>query len=145
MTHVKLRVVIADDDPEVLDAECAAVEADGRLAVVARVSDATAAVAAVIAHRPDAVLLDVRMPGGGIAAARSIQSVGYPVTITVTSARVDAALVAELLQAGARGIFVKGQLGSDLGELIARCCAGQVLLATPAGAQGLRLFSDSAR
>jgi len=142
---VAIRVVVADDDPDVLDAECEALEADERFEVVARVCDGPAAVEAVTAHRPDAVLLDVRMPGGGIEAARAIQAGAVPVTITVASARADATLVADLLQAGVRGVFVKGHLGGDLAEMIARCCAGQVLLITPSGAEGLRIFAVATR
>ncbi len=133
-----IRIVVADDDADVLDAVCDSLAADGRFAVVATASDADGAVNAVVTHRPDAVLLDVRMPGSGIRAAAEIHRLDLPVTITTASAGVSARDVAELLHAGVRGIFAKGHLGAELGELIARCCAGQVLLHVTAAAEGLR-------
>lgn len=134
-----IRIVVADDDTAVLDAVVDSLGADGRFDVVATAVDAYGAVDAVREHRPDAVLLDVRMPGGGVAAAQQIRDTALPITITVASARVDATVVAELIGAGVRGIFAKGHLGGSLGDLIANCVAGQVLLLTASAAEGIRL------
>jgi hypothetical protein len=49
-----------------------------------------------------------------------------------------------MLHAGARGVLVKGRLGHDLPELAVRCCAGEVVLATPAASEGLKLFMRGA-
>lgn len=134
-----IRIVVADDDAAVLGAMVELLEGDGRFEVVATAVDAQGAVASVRAHRPDAVLLDVRMPGGGVAAARQISELGLSIAIMVASARVDATVVADLVAAGVRGIFAKGQLGDSLGDLIANCVAGQVLLLTSSAAEGIRL------
>ena len=136
-----IRIVVADDDADVLDAVCDSLAADGRFDVVATARDAGEAVDACVTHRPDAVLLDLRMPGNGIRAATEIHRLELPVTIMAASAVVSARDVADLLHSGARGIFAKGQLGADLGELIARCCAGQVLLQVTAAAEGLRGYA----
>ncbi len=140
-----IRIVVADNDAVVLDAVCDTLASDDRFEVVATAVDAASAVAAVAEHRPAAVLLDVRMPGGGVAAARGIHDLGLPVTITVASAKVEAATVADLLAAGVRGIFAKGQLGALLGDMISRCVAGQVLLLVPTGAEGMRLYGRPPR
>ena len=140
-----IRIVVADNDAVVLAAVCDALSADDRFAVVATAVDAAGAVAAVAEHRPDAVLLDLRMPGGGVAAAREIHDRGLPVTITVATAKVEAATVGDLLGAGVHGIFAKGRLGALLGDMISRCVAGQVLLLVPTGAEGLRLYGRPAR
>jgi DNA-binding NarL/FixJ family response regulator len=137
-----IRIVVADDDTAVRDAVVEALAADDRFEVVAAAVDASRAVDAVRVHRPDAVLLDVRMPGGGVAAARQIRDTGLPITITVASARVDATVVADLLAAGVSGIFAKGHLGGSLGDLIANCLAGQVLLLTSSAAEGMRLHGQ---
>lgn len=140
-----IRIVVADNDAVVLDAVADALAADTRFEVVATAVDAASAVAAVAEHGPDAVLLDVRMPGGGAAAAREIHDRGLPVVITVATAKAEAATVSELLSAGVRGIFAKGRLGALLGDMIARCVAGEVLLLVPTGADGLRLYGRSAQ
>lgn len=140
-----IRIVVADNDAVVLDAVADALAADPRFEVVATAVDAASAVAAVAEHRPDAVLLDVRMPGGGAAAAREIRGLGLPVVITVATAKAEAGTVSELLSAGVRGIFAKGRLGALLGDMIARCVAGEVLLLVPTGADGLRLYGRPAQ
>lgn len=135
-----ITIVIADDDIGVLDAICDALDEDGRFEVVATARDAPSALSAVEQHRPDAVLLDVRMPGSGVDAATAIHRLGLPITIMVASAGITANEIAELLRAGVRGIFAKGRLGDSLGRLISRCCAGEVLLLVTSGAEGLRLY-----
>lgn len=135
-----LRIVVADDDIGVLDAICDALTEDGRFEIVATARDASSALAAVQQHRPDAVLLDVRMPGNGVDAATAIRRLDLPTTVMVASAGITAAEIAELLGAGVRGIFAKGQLGDSLGRMITRCCAGQVLLLVTSAAEGLRLY-----
>ena len=140
-----LSAVVADDDADVRSALCAALEADRRFAVIAFAASAEEVVAAVMRERPAAVLLDVRMPGGGVQAAREIRATGLLVAVVVVSAQVDAALVADMLEAGARGVLVKGRLGRDLPDLVARCCAGEVVLSTPAASAGLAIFAGRER
>src|SRR6266540_2766175 len=66
-----VRVLVADEQARTGTLR-APLEKDGRFAVVAEVGDAAGAVAAAIEHRPDLCLLDVRLPGHGIAAAWEI-------------------------------------------------------------------------
>ncbi len=55
-------VVLADDSDLYRRAMRKAIESDGRLALVAEVSDGAAALAAIRELRPDAALLDLQMP-----------------------------------------------------------------------------------
>lgn len=131
-----IRVVIADDDDEVRDALGEVVGADARFAVVgtARTGDEAVSVAAV--SSPDVVLLDVRMPGGGPEAARRLTASGGPVVVAV-SAHTGATSIVAMVRAGAVGYLTKGRLG-DLTDLVARCAAGQVVLAAPGAADAMR-------
>lgn len=140
-----LKVVVADDDADVLSALSEVFFADPRFTVVAQARTGPAAVEAVRRERPAAVLLDVRMPGGGLQAARDIAAATPGTAIIAVSARVDASLVASMLQAGARGVFAKGGIGKDLPELVVRCVAGEVVLATAVARDGLRLFAQLAQ
>jgi len=140
---VPIRVVVADDDIGVRSAETDLLESDGRFEIVAAVDNADDVVAAVRVHRPDIVVLDVRMPGGGLRAAQRIQAAGVPSVVTVLSARMDAALLAELLRAGVRGVFTKGEVAGQLPDLLARCGNGEVLLSTRAAARGFALYVRS--
>jgi len=60
--HTRLRVVIADDDPDIRALVSIAVTRAGLL-LVAVTEDGDAAWAALTEHRPDLAVLDVSMPG----------------------------------------------------------------------------------
>jgi DNA-binding NarL/FixJ family response regulator len=66
-----LRVLVADDHAPTRDDVCQALTKGG-LVVCAEVADAARAVQLALETRPDICLLDVRMPGGGVAAAWEI-------------------------------------------------------------------------
>ena len=98
--------------------------------------------------RPDIVLVDVRMPGGGEAAARAVLTLpdrpadgagsrtAPPVVIAV-SGHTGTAVVAAMLRAGVSGYLAKGSLG-HLPDLVARCADGEVVLAVPGAVEALR-------
>ena len=66
-----LRVLVADDHAPTRDDVCRALT-EGGLIVCAEASDAARAVQLALETKPDICLLDVRMPGGGVAAAWEI-------------------------------------------------------------------------
>ena len=66
-----LRVLVADDHAPTRDDVCRALT-DGGFVVCAEAADAARAVQQALEMRPDICLLDVRMPGGGVAAAWEI-------------------------------------------------------------------------
>ena len=132
-----IKAVVADDDSRVRSALVALLRTDGRFAIVAELADGSSLVETVRRTDADVVLLDVRMPDGGVAAARALQD-GPPVTVVAISAESSSATVAEMVRAGAHGYLAKGRLTSELPEIVARCVAGEVVLAVPSAAQALR-------
>jgi DNA-binding NarL/FixJ family response regulator len=100
-------VLIADDHAPTRADIAGALEEDGRFRVCAAVSDAPAAVEAALRFRPGLCLLDIRMPGGGIAAAWEITA-RLPETkvVMLTVSRDDDDLFAAL-RAGASGYLLK--------------------------------------
>ena len=66
------RVVVADDDPTFRSAAVEVLEADDRFAVVGEVATGAGLAELVEETGADVVLLDVRMPGGGPAAAQQL-------------------------------------------------------------------------
>lgn len=75
--------------------------------VVAEVADADDAVRAVAEHEPDISLLDVAMPGGGIAATAQIVARAPDALVVLLSVAEDTDVLLEALRVGASGFLVK--------------------------------------
>ena len=73
-TQTRISVLIADDHAPTRAEIGRALEADPRFRVCAEAGDAAGAVEAALREQPDICLLDVRMPGSGLAAAWEIGS-----------------------------------------------------------------------
>ena len=101
-----IRVLVADDHVPTRAGVRGVLEEDG-FELCAEAGDADGAVAAALRERPDVCLLDIRMPGGGIAAAARI-SAELPETaiVMLTVSRDDADLF-DALRAGASGYLLK--------------------------------------
>lgn len=101
-----LRVLIADDHAPTRDDVRRAL-VDGGMTVCAEAADAAHAVQAALETKPDICLLDIRMPGGGVAAAWEIAA-RLPTTkiVMLTVSHEDANLFAAL-RAGAVGYLLK--------------------------------------
>lgn len=116
------RVLLADDHVPTRDDIRRALEADSRFVVCAEAGDAPAAIERAVQEGPDVCVLDVRMPGGGVAAAWEI-STRLPQTriVMLTVSRDDTDLFASL-RAGAAGYLLKdmdpAQLPNALGEVL---------------------------
>jgi DNA-binding NarL/FixJ family response regulator len=125
-----MRVVVADDDPGVLDALVAVLDTDDRFTVVAQLTSGAGVLESVVAEQADAVVLDVRMPVSGLDALRALRAADLAVVVVVISARFDQELVSGLLADGACGVLLKGRLGTSLPDVLERCCGGEVVLST---------------
>jgi DNA-binding NarL/FixJ family response regulator len=103
---LQVRVLIADDHAPTRDDVRRALE-EGGLVVCAEAADAARAVKRALETQPDICLLDLRMPGGGVAAAWEIAA-RLPTTkiVMLTVSNEDADLFSAL-RAGAVGYLVK--------------------------------------
>jgi DNA-binding NarL/FixJ family response regulator len=102
----QLRVLIADDHAPTRDDVRRALTAGG-LIVCAEVADAAHAVQQAIETRPDICLLDLRMPGGGVAAAWEIAARLPTTKIVMFTVSAEDADLFSALRAGAVGYLVK--------------------------------------
>lgn len=102
------RVLIADDHAPTRGDLREVLEEDGRFEVCAEAADAPAAVDAALRERPDLCILDIKMPGRGVAAAWEITA-RLPGTkiVMFTVSDEDGDLFAAL-RAGAAGYLLKG-------------------------------------
>lgn len=101
-----LRITLADDHPPTRAGVRRALELAG-WEVCAEASDAKGAIANAQEHRPDVVLLDIHMPGGGVSAAEKISALlPEAAVVMLTVSRNDGDLFSAL-RAGASGYLLK--------------------------------------
>ncbi len=124
-----IRVVLADDHAPTREDIRLTLENHGGFAVCAEASDAPGAVEAAVRERPDICLLDVAMPGGGVAAAWEI-SARLPKTkvVMLTISTEDRDLLSAL-KAGAAGYLLKDIDPAELPRELARVVDGDAALA----------------
>nr|WP_262928486.1 response regulator transcription factor [Streptomyces sp. TRM68416] len=104
-------------------------EAQADIKVVAEAGDGVEAVAAVQAHAPDVLLLDIRMPEmDGLEAARRVCSQSACKVVMLTTFDLDE-YVYEALYAGASGFLLKDVRRDDLVHAVRVVAAGDSLLA----------------
>lgn len=132
-----ITVVVADDDDTVRHTLSALLHTDPRFEVVGHAATGEELAQVTAQARPHVVLVDVHMPGGGIEAARSLAQ-GPPVVVVAVSAETSVQTVLGMIRSGVRGYIVKGRIGDSLPDLVARCAYGEVVLATPTGAEVMR-------
>ncbi|GIF22485.1 DNA-binding NarL/FixJ family response regulator [Actinoplanes tereljensis] len=118
-----MRVVIAEDGLIVREGVAGMLRRFGH-DVVAAVGDAAALVAAVVEHRPDIVVTDVRMPPGfsdeGLQAAIALRAADPELPVVVLSQFVAPTYAAELLDSGRSagvGYLLKDRVG-DVAEFV---------------------------
>ena len=107
MTACRVRVLIADDHAPTREDVRRALEADPRFEVVAEAADAFAAIEDAVRLRPDLCLLDVHMPGGGVAAAWEITGRLPQTKIVMLTVTDDQRTLLAALRAGASGYLLK--------------------------------------
>ena len=103
----QVRVVIVDDHELVRYALRTLLEDEPDITVVAEAGDADQALAACVEHQPDVVLLDLRMPGGGVEACRAIKEKCPDTHILVLTSFDEDEEVFGVLDAGACGYLLK--------------------------------------
>ncbi|MEU0626847.1 response regulator transcription factor [Streptomyces sp. NPDC005989] len=106
-----LRVVVADDNPVVRAGLGVLLSGRDDIEVVAEAADGRQAYDMAVRHRPDVVLLDVRMPGvDGISALPHLVQIAPVMMLTYSR---ENEIVHEALRLGAGGYLVHGEFTAD--------------------------------
>ncbi len=136
-----ISVLVIDDQWMIREglASLAALATD--IEVVATGGDGEEAVALAELHRPDVILMDIRMPGlDGIEATRRIRSIDDRITVLMLTTFEERDLIQRSLAAGASGYLTKDIAAADLASSIRSAAAGVVQM-TP---EATRLLVDQA-
>jgi DNA-binding NarL/FixJ family response regulator len=126
-----LRVVIADDDELTRGGIRLILAGIDGVEVVAEAADGVQARDLAIRHRPDVVLLDIRMPGlDGLAALREITR-SSPAAVLMVTTFGDEDYIDEALAGGAAGFILKSSAADELAPALRAAAAGEMFLSPP--------------
>jgi two-component system, NarL family, response regulator len=111
----RIRVLIADDHPAVRAGLAAVILAEGDLLVAGQAETGEQAVALYREHRPDVVLMDLRMPVlGGVEAIQRITAEFPDARVLALTTYQGDADVRKALDSGARGYLLKHMLMTEV-------------------------------
>lgn len=126
-----IRILLVDDHPIVREGYRRLLGRQPGLSVVAEAGDGEAAQAAFAEHRPDIVLMDLSMPGGGgFPAVEAILADDPRARILIVSMHQGAVFAQKAMAAGARGFVSKSSPPDELVRAIATVMGGRRALST---------------
>lgn len=140
-TDQPVRVVLVDDDPLVRAGLSLMLGGSPEIEIVAQGADGVEGVAAAREHRPDVVLMDIRMPKrDGLAATRILLDDPHPPRIVILTTFDTDDLVLQALQVGAQGFLLKDTPPPRMVEAIVAAARGEPVL-SPTVASRLIAFA----
>lgn len=126
------RLVLADDHRAVLDAVSGLLTSS--FDIVGAASDGLEALRLATTLRPDAVVLDLTMPGlDGLAVTQRLRESGSTAAIVVLTVSEDLALAEAALAAGALGYVTKARAATELVPAVQAALGGRRFVSASVG------------
>jgi len=142
----RVRVVVADDHPMFRSGLATILADTDDIEVVAEAADGDAALAAVDVHRPDVVLMDLRMPGlDGAAATARLRATHPEIAVLVLTMNGDEDSVFGALRAGARGYLLKEAEGEEIERAVRAVARGEAVFGASVAPKVLAWFAQPPR
>ncbi|MDB6093431.1 MAG: DNA-binding response regulator [Verrucomicrobia bacterium] len=139
----RVRLVLVDDSEVVRMGLRALLGAEPGLNLVGEAWSVATAVEACLKHKPDVVLLDIRLPDGvGFDACRQILQRLPDTRVLILTSVVDETLVDEAIRAGAHGYLLKEIDRRGLVQAILDVAAGKSILDPAVTARVIQLVKD---
>jgi DNA-binding NarL/FixJ family response regulator len=135
-----LRILIADDHAPTRADIRRALDGDGRFEVCAEAADAPAAVQAALREKPDVCVLDLRMPGGGLATVWEITARLPEAKVVVLTVSDDDDDLFAALRAGVDGYLLKTMNLNRLPDALAGVWSGEAAMQRTLMARVLQRF-----
>ncbi len=124
-----VRVLVVDDQALVREGLMTLLEAASDINPVAAAGDGEEAVALCARHRPDVVLMDLRMPKlDGVEATRRIRTAQPDTEVVVLTTHADEESILDALRAGARGYLTKDAGIAEISRAVHAAANHQALL-----------------
>ncbi len=121
-----IRVVLADDHPIVMDGLESLFRLEPDFQIVARCQNGDEALHAVRRHRPDVLIVDLRMPKlDGMAVVRSLHEEKLPTRVILLAGAIDRTDALEALRLGVRGMVLKELAPRLLIQCVRKVHAGE--------------------
>lgn len=124
-TNVAISCVLADDHPAVLEAVSRVLREHG-IDVVATSTDGESAVAAILEHKPQVAIIDIKM--GRLSGVEATRRIGTDTHVILYTGYRDRTLLLDGLDAGARAIVLKEAPLDDLVRAVRTVAEGGVYL-----------------
>jgi DNA-binding NarL/FixJ family response regulator len=110
----KVRVAVVDDHPLVRQGIASVLAPEAEMDLVAEGATLKDAVFIAEGHRPDILILDINIPGGGLNALKAIKSSESPTRVVMLTVSDSGSDVMDALNLGAAGYILKGIGGTEL-------------------------------
>jgi DNA-binding NarL/FixJ family response regulator len=120
---MKLRIVVADDNPKMLDQLVSLLRTE--FDVVATAADGGSARECIRRYKPDVAVLDIVMPQiNGIELTKELSMNGHSTHVVICSVENDRETVEAARSAGALGYVFKPRMARDLVSAVKSAAAG---------------------
>ena len=120
------RLVLADDHPIILEGLTQLFQRDKEFQVMAACTTGDEAIAAVRRHRPDVLVLDVRMPDGdGLSVLKRIHEEQIPTRVVLLTASMHDDEVVQAMEHGVWGLVLKEAAAVSLVDTVRRVTRGE--------------------
>lgn len=121
----KFRIVVIDDNPTVRDTVSAVVNSTDDLVTVGVAPDGVEGLATAIAQKPDLVITDIAMPGGGPGLVEALKKALPDTPVLAFSGQPEDGVVLQMMEAGTLSYVAKGTPLAELLRGIRRALGGK--------------------
>jgi DNA-binding NarL/FixJ family response regulator len=137
-----MRIAVIDDHPLFREGVIRSLTETGRFTVVGEGGSSTDAMRIAAEARPDILLIDLSMPGGGLSAIPPIRARDPDMRIVVLTVSEAAEDVALALNSGVNGYVLKGVGSRTLTEILAAVANGEIYVTPTLSARLLSHLSS---
>ncbi len=124
----KISIAVVDDHPLLMEGLSALMQRTTGFTLTAAGSTASDIYTIARNHRPDAIVVDLNMPGNAFQAIADVAKSAPEMKIVVFTASTNTDHAVQALDAGASGYVLKGSSADDLIEAIQATCRGEVYI-----------------